>query len=201
MNKIIPFHKEIKFNDMIGEIISIALDNNLEFIDSYTISGDLIVRGTNKIGDIEEDFSYSIPTSISVDDKYDTSKAKILVDDFYYEIVNDDILKLKIDLILDDLSFKEQEIEPVIETVDYDIRENDQVEEEKEEEKDLVSDLFKETNPEKDYSIYRVYVVVEGDTLSKILEKYNITSEELSHYNDIDNIKPGTKLIIPSVDE
>ncbi len=201
MNKIIPFHKEIKFNDMIGEIISIALDNNLEFIDSYTISGDLIVRGTNKIGDIEEDFSYSIPTSISVDDKYDTSKSKIMVDDFYYEIVNDDILKLKIDLILDDLSFKEQEIEPVIETVDYDIRENDQVEEEKEEEKDLVSDLFKETNPEKDYSIYRVYVVVEGDTLSKILEKYNITSEELSHYNDIDNIKPGTKLIIPSVDE
>ena len=34
-----------------------------------------------------------------------------------------------------------------------------------------------------------------------VIEKYNITSEELSHYNDIDNIKPGIKLIIPSVDE
>lgn len=195
MNKIIPFNKEIKFNDNIGEITSIALDEDLKFLDSYTISGDLIVRGSHKDNDIEEDFFYPIPTTITVDNKYDTSNAKIMVDDFYYEILNDDTLKVKIDLILDNLSFKENKIEPVeLETK----IERDEIKEEKEVK---VEDLFKETNPNKEYSIYRVYVIVEGDTLSKILEKYNITSEELSHYNDIDNLKPGVKLIIPSVDE
>ena len=199
MNKIIPFNKEIKFDDVIGEITSIALDDTLKFSDAYTITGDLIVRGCHKYGDIEEDFSYPIPATISVDNKYDTSKAKISVDDFYYEIINDDTLKVKIDLILDDLFFKEEKIEPIMEKIEID--ERDDLEEElvKEEE---VTDLFKENdNEEKEYSIYRVYVVCEGDTLSKILEKYNITSEELSHYNDINDIKPGMKLIIPSTDE
>ena len=176
MNKIIPFNKEIKFDDMIGE-------------DSYTISGDLIIKGTHKYGDIIEDFSYPIPTTISVDDKYDTSKAKIIVDDFYYEIINDDTLKIKIDLILDELLFKEKEIPPVIEEIKY------------EEEPIISEDDLLHDNEEKEYSIYRVYMVMEGDTLSKILEKYNITSEELAYYNNLDNIKPGVKLMIPSIDE
>ena len=198
MNKIIPFNKEIKFNESIGEITSILIDDNLKFIDSYTINGDLIVKGSHRIGDIEEDFSYSIPTSITVDDKYDTTKATITVDDFYYEIINDDTLKVKIDLILDNLFFKEKEIEPINEDVLYD-------EIEIPEEPNLVNatkeELEIETPTIKEYSVYRVYVVVEGDTINKILEKYKITSEELSHYNDINNIKPGVKLIIPSVDE
>lgn len=193
MNKIIPFNKEIKFNETIGEITSILIDNTLEFFDSYSITGDLIVKGSHRIGDIEEDFNYSIPTTITVDDKYDTSEAKIILDDFYYEIVNEDILKVKIDLILDNLSFKENRVEPLNEEVIYD----EIIPEEKEEEPDIISD----TLVDKEYSVYRVYVVVEGDTLNSILEKYNITSEELSYYNDINNIKPGIKLIIPSIDE
>ena len=191
MNKIIPFNKEIKFNESIGEITSIALDDTLKFKDSYTITGELIVRGCHKYGDIEEDFSYPIPSTISVDKKYDTSKAKIRVDDFYYEVINDDTLKVKIDLILDDLFFKEEEIKPIIEEIKPEERETEEE----------INEVKEENDEEKEYSIYRVYIVCEGDTLSKILEKYNITSEELSHYNDLDNIKPGTKLIIPSTDE
>ena len=182
MNKIIPFNKEIVFNDNIGEITSIKVNDDLIFKDDYTITGELIVEGSHKYGDIEEDFSYSLPTTIAVDKKYDTSNSKIMVDNFYYEIINDNTLKVKIDLILENLLFKEEVKEDVIEPIEVDIKE--------------------ETNtPDKDYSVYRVYVVCEGDTLNKILEKYNITSEELSHYNNIDNIIPGVKLIIPSVDE
>ena len=197
MNKIIPFNKEIKFNESIGEITSILIDNNLKFIDSYTISGDLIIKGSHKIGDIDDDFNYSIPTMVTIDDKYDTSKAKITVDDFYYEIINDDTLKIKIDLILDNLSFKERMVEPIKEEIDFEeieVPEEEIVKEEQE-----ITNT--ETPIDKEYSIYRVYVVVEGDTLNNILEKYKITSEELSYYNDINNIKPGVKLIIPSVDE
>ena len=143
--------------------------------------------------DIEEDFSYPIPTSIAVDDKYDTSKTKISIDDFYYEIINDDILKVKIDILLDNLYFKEQEIKPVTKEVNVDTLRDEEVKEE--------IDLFKETPIEKDYSIYRVYLVTNNDSLEDILEKYHVTKEELSYYNDINNIKPGMKIIIPSVDE
>ena len=208
MNKIIPFNKDIKFNENIGEITSIALDDTLTFKDSYTISGDLIVRGCHKNLDMEEDFSYALPTHIAVDHKYDTSKAKITVDDFYYEIINDNTLRVKIDLILDDLYYKEEVIEPLERDVLIDEVDKEEVKEINENKKmneeaktsDTI-DLFKEGEGEKEYSIYRVYLVNADDTLDKILNKYQITKEELSYYNDLDNLKPGIKLIIPSSDE
>ena len=211
MNKIIPFNKDIKFNESIGEITSIALDDKLSFDDSYTISGELIVKGSHKNGEFEEDFSYSLPTQIAVDSKYDTSKSKISVDDFYYEIIGDDTLRVKIDLILDDLYYKETRIEPLISNItttdieNIDKEELDSVEDsldlqDKAKDEDITN-LFKETPNEKEYSIYRVYLISSDDTLDKILDKYKISKEELSHYNDLDNLKPGVKLIIPSVDE
>ena len=209
MNKIIPFNKEIKFNENIGEITSIALDDTLEFKDSYTIGGELIVKGTHKYNNLEEDFSFPIPTGITVDEKYDTSKAKIMVDDFYYEIINDNILKVKIDLILDNLFFKQEEIKPLIQEIET---EKDELREKNDAEiteiiKDNLLNEEKDSNEEKDnieekeYSIYRVYIITDDDTLEKILEKYHVTKEELSYYNDLDNFKPGLKLIIPSVNE
>lgn len=110
MNKIIPFNKDITFSNGIGEITSIALDDTLSLVDSHSIKGDLIVRGCNKFGDIEDEFSYSMPVDITIDSKYDTSKCSINIDDFYYEIMNENILKVKIDLILDDLFYQEQEV-------------------------------------------------------------------------------------------
>jgi len=195
MNKIVPFKKEIKFNENIGEITSIALDDTLKFKDSNTIVGDLIVRGCHKYNDIEDSFSYPLPTTITVDDKYDTKETKIMIDDFYYEIVNDDTLIVKIDLVLDNLKFKENEIVPIEEEIKFN-RDDEKIQEEI-----INEEIIQDNSNEKEYSVYRVYVVMEGDNLSKILEKYNITSEELSHYNDINNIKPGVKLIIPSLDE
>ena len=48
------------------------------------------------------------------------------------------------------------------------------------------------------YMTYYVYIVKEDDNIDKILNKYNVTKEELSLYNNIEDIKKGTKLIIPS---
>ncbi len=106
MKQIIPFHKEILFKTMIGEITSIALDHTLAFTTSDTIEGDFIVSGTYKMTEasqIEEDFSYPISVDVAIDDKYDTKNAKIAIDDFYYEIINDEILKVNIDLLIDGL--------------------------------------------------------------------------------------------------
>ena len=51
---------------------------------------------------------------------------------------------------------------------------------------------------EDEFVTYRVYKVMEGDTLDSILSKYNITKEMLADYNNIESIVPGDKLIIPT---
>ena len=196
MNKIIPFSKEIEFDTNIGEIVSIALDDNLSFTDPLTIKGEFVVRGSNKIDDREEDFSFNIPVLIGVDDKYNTEKTKIMIDDFYYEIVSDKVLRVKIDVMLDNIFYNEKE-----EIMEINSLREDTVKEVDNEPKKDVIDLFKEDNDTKEYSIYRVYMVNDTDTIESILNKYHITMEDLSEYNDLSNLKSGSKLIIPSVDE
>ena len=51
------------------------------------------------------------------------------------------------------------------------------------------------------YTTYYVYIVKEEDTIDKILIKYGITKEAFEDYNDITNIKPGDKVIIPKTSE
>ena len=223
MNKIIPFNKDITFNNSIGEITSIALDDTLKLIDEYSIKGDLIVRGCNKVLDMENEFSYSMPVDITIDSKYDTSKCSISIDDFYYEIINENVLKVKIDLILDDLFYSDEPIkkeELVINSddridIDASLKKKDKewdvdVSLEKDDvnidfnfdnKKDEMEDLFKEMNEEKEYSIYRVYTVLENDSLESIMDKYKITRDDLADYNDLMVITPGMKLVIPSTDE
>ena len=55
---------------------------------------------------------------------------------------------------------------------------------------------------EKDtYLTYRVYIFKEEDTIEGVLEKYNITKEQLEDYNNLDEITAGTKLVIPSFND
>ena len=203
MNKIIPFNKDITFNDKIGEITSIALDDTLKFVDKYAIKGELIVRGCHKYLDKEEEFSYPLPVEISVDNKYNTEKATIMIDDF-----------IKIDLILDDLYYEEAQIEKEVRevTVDddkdkitfeevIDVNPTDEQSDTKKESNNVL-DLFKEVDDtNKEYSVYRVYTVTDNDTIDSILNKYKISKEDLLELNDLSNIQEGVKLIIPSIDE
>lgn len=58
--------------------------------------------------------------------------------------------------------------------------------------------LFNNLESGETYSTYHVYIVKEEDTIDKIMEKYNVSKEELSNYNDLNDIKPGDKVIIPT---
>lgn len=59
------------------------------------------------------------------------------------------------------------------------------------------TNIFEPTKEEK-YVTYRVYKVEETDNVDTIINKYGITKEMLADYNDIENIKPGDKLVIPT---
>ncbi len=115
MKKIVPFTKELMFKTKIGEITSIALDNTLT-LDGDFVSGEFVVSGTYKLleeSQIEEEFKYNIPVDISIDSKYETKNCSVSIDDFSYEIINEEKLKVNISVMLDDLDIKEDPIEEI----------------------------------------------------------------------------------------
>lgn len=120
MKQIIPFVKDVSLDTRISEITSIALEHNLQMENSDSIVGEFTVSGKYKINDIsvnEEVFEKEIPFDITLDDKYDASKVQIDIDDFYYEIINDEILRIHIDVLANNLVYY-KEPEPQIEEIE-----------------------------------------------------------------------------------
>ena len=108
MKQIIPFVKDLKFSTRLCEITSIALEHNLQMENNDSIVGAFIVSGKYKINDIsvnEEVFENEIPFDITLDDKYDASKVIIDIDDFYYEIINEEVLRVHIDVVANNLVY------------------------------------------------------------------------------------------------
>ncbi len=197
MHEIVSFSKEIEFKNMIDKITSISLDHTLALEDSNNIRGDFIVSGSYKMtaaSQIENKFSYKIPVDIEVDSKYDLSNLVIDIDDFTYEIIDEEILKVKIDLLLDKLEIKEK-------LVLDDIKKNDYSD-------DLVvgDDLFMEKSEKKDLSI----PITDRDSNIDIIDSNendlesndDLTKEVDNAFNKINNeIKMNTNNIDISCDD
>ncbi|MEG2351379.1 MAG: LysM peptidoglycan-binding domain-containing protein [Bacilli bacterium] len=112
MKQIIPFIKDLSFNTKISEVTSIALEHNLKMENNDSIIGEFIISGNYKINEIsvnEEEFNHNVDFDITLDDKYDVTKVKIDIDDFYYEIINDSILRIHIDVMVDNLIYIKEE--------------------------------------------------------------------------------------------
>ena len=54
-------------------------------------------------------------------------------------------------------------------------------------------------NTDETYATYSVYILREDDNLEEVIAKYKTNREILAKYNDLDNLKVGSKLIIPVV--
>ena len=113
-----------------------------------------------------------------------------------------DKMAVNIDVLLDNLEEKE-EVRTVIEP---EVKKEVKAEEKKEvplETKDEVRENFLNSlNVTEAYRTYKVYIIREGDTLNSILERFQVTKEDLEAYNDISNITVGLKIIIPTtIDE
>ena len=227
MKNIIPFKKDVIFKTNLSEITSISLEHTLTLKDN-TVSGEFIISGEYKVSDKSnsvEPFELNIPFEIMIDERYDSKGSTIDIDDFYYEIINNNVLSISIDVLIDKLKEK-----PVVEIEDF-IEEDKHLEildtedriceQEKEEcmeennnldnniidEKELleesstekINSLFNQFNSDSDvYVTYNVFILREGDNIDSILDKYGITIDELKEYNDISDLKIGDKLIIPN---
>ena len=253
MKQIIPFKKELPFKTKVSDITSISLERKIEILDSGIITGTFYITGDYKMneGSINrDDFSFELPFDITLDPRYDTATVKSDIEDFYYDIINNDTLKVNIDLFVE-AEYKEDEKEEVISDSNLEDREGDKeditedknaIEEEKEEDSSssgededstkldrtsnnvaiedtrgvdnkievedsvdrddsLVGDLFSNLDDTESYTTYYVYVVKEEDTIDKIISLYGVTKEDIGSYNDITNITPGDKIIIPKMND
>lgn len=259
MKKIVSFEKELDFPSMIGEVTSISLDHTLEFIDQNSVAGEFKINGTYKMTEastLEENFHYDIPVDITLVEAFDLDSVKVSIDNFYYEVVNDDILKCNIDVLIegveevvvleqseeepideevkeiekiqseeldvrecdgDDLDSKEIEVEELQETEGFAFKpveevkplNKDKKEEIHEEEimesnetevtQNHISSLFEAfESTEETFKTYSIYILRKDDTIENIMDKYEVTREELSDYNDLSNLEIGSKLIIPA---
>lgn len=276
MKKLVPFTKEIEFKTMISKVTSISLEHTLRVEKDNLISGYFILEGTYKMtqaSQIDEEFSYKIPVDIELDEKYDTSNITLDIDDFTYEVIDEEKMKLNITLCIDNIEEKEVvlPVEDVIE--DFDALELEDKNSGNRESKNdgVLDDLFLDTSKKvplefdskkeiveeseqnntdntiinnaesvetsneliyedntsnnntnndtnkpqmvnnnvssifssfKDnietYKTYSVYIMKEEDTIDVVLQKYGVTREELEEYNDMSDIKTGSKIIVPS---
>jgi stage VI sporulation protein D len=273
MKKVVPFTKTISFRTMIAEITDIEVNHTLALNENREVVGDILVDGKYKMTDasqIEEEFHYKLPFTIDIDEKYNLDNLEIIISDFYFEIINEEDLKINVEIEMDGieenklpkLEEKKESLEEVSEVLDTEEdfvrnKEDDilipvEIEEKKEKlevpqnnplhklaeeiKKDILTEdiplvevtkqeakkeIKKETtsvkqekdnntsstnmssifsslaSSEETFSTYYVYMVRETDTIESIIDKYQTTKEELQNYNDLTNVKVGSKLIIP----
>ena len=236
MKQIIPFKKELLFKTKVSEITSISLEHSLSLTNDDLISGEFIITGDYKMTDASinrEKFIFNLPFDIALDSRYDDKNLVIDIDNFYYEVINNEFLNVNIDVYIEGEKIKEEiekdDTPPVITLIPP--KETNQsllkpIELPKEDERNLEENFFdmnidyqkpefvnldsinlNNTNDEFNifdnidnsdtYVTYHVYIVKETDTIDTKTEKYNVKKESISLYNNIENIKPGTKLIIP----
>ena len=241
MKQIIPFKKELLFKTKVSEITSISLEHTLSLKNDDLISGEFIVSGDYKMteGSINREvFNFRLPFDIALDSRYNVDNIIIDIDNFYYEIVNNESLQVNIDVyiegekIIEEIKEEKEEIleESLIEDKTIEVLSNKDERNNHEEIEDLFKEeytpavelnkpkqlvmeveneyeeknefnIFQNIDNSDTYVTYYVYIVKEEDTIDKILEKYNTTRDSIACYNNLDNIKPGTKLIIPSNNE
>lgn len=189
MKNIIPFKKDVIFKTNLSEITSISLENTLNLKDD-TISGDFIISGDYKVSDKSttvEPFDLKLPFEIVLDDRFETDRATVDIDDFYYEIVNNNVLSVSIDVLVDHLQEKPLiEIEDLVDVTPVrEVLESEDNIMDKEEIREIV-----ETNNEERCIEPEEVIEVKNEKIEEVEEKINsifnngsFDSEEYVTYN------------------
>ena len=226
MNCKIPFTKDIDFEKKVSEITSISLEHETK-VEEDTLKGNFIVSGDFKSHEVsvnKEPFSYILPFEIDLAEDIDRDTIEFMIEDFTYEIVDNTILRINIDFNVI-ASLKEKEEEPNEEEVLFQDASNAFLEEEEvldeDERKEPLIEGVKEVLEEqkeevrecddtiinsnksdgKEYATYHIHMVSDGESIETICTMYNSNLNILQDYNDLANITPGDKLIIPENNE
>ena len=216
MNCIIPFTKDVKFKSNIAEILSVSLEhdytaNETEVLGNFTISGEY---KTHEVSVNKEHFEYVLPFSVNMTNKIDTNSVNFEVQDFTYEVIDNDTLRVNIEYSINADEVKEEETlfkqveEPTLDNLldEIDREVEKETKEEKTEERDISEEakntILNSINDNDDvYVTYHIHEMKETDTVESICLKYNTSDAILGEYNDLSTLTLGDKIIIPEINE
>ena len=168
-----------------------VLIEGLEKVDIDVIEEDSEeVLEEEKLEDTKEDVREEKSSSAEVlDDAMAEDDIEVLKTE--NEEINDDALPN-----FDDVSNKinlEEETVSLNKSADVEVKTNN------ENNKEVMDSIFESfANTEETYATYSVYILREDDNLEEVMAKYKTNRETIAEYNDLDNLKIGTKLIIPT---
>ena len=173
MKQIIPFKKDLPFKTKVSEITSISLERELKVDDEGIVSGVFHITGDYKMneGSINrESFSFDLPFDITLDPRYDIETVTSDIEDFYYDVENEDTLKVNIDLFVEAEYLPEKELEEVRKVPDEltlpdEYPEDLQIESKEDIEAKNIMDAFKEE------VIEPTPVIIEKNFMNKIEEQ------------------------------
>lgn len=215
MNLVIPFTKDIKFKNSIAQILSVSLEHDYtanmeEVLGNFTVSGEY---KTHEVSVNKESFEYVLPFSVNLTNKIDTDSVSFEVEDFTYELIDNDTMRVNIEYSIKATEIKEEplfkeiedeELDDILKDITTDERnevENVDVKEESipNETKNVILDNIKKD--EEVYVTYRIHEVKENDTIESICTKYNVLESTLKEYNDLSTLSLLDKIIIPDINE
>ena len=231
MKQVIPFVKEIVFDTNIASMVSISLEHE-DYIDGTDVSGEFFVYGEYKVSnDTTEVLSFKevIPFNLMIPDNLIHDTVSVDIDDFTYEILNNNTIKVCIDLYLMGEEIVIRDKDDVRDLKDiYEIENDDLVDVDMEDinigkgnvsvdDVNIENNINVENNVEVnnttnnieinnmevnevgEYIIYHIHIVKEGETLEHIVNQYDTNIEIVKEYNDISKLSVGDKIIIPEI--
>lgn len=206
MNITIPFAKDIKFNSNIAEVSSISLEHDYT-VNEHELLGNFVVTGEYKTHEVsvnKEAFEYVLPFQVELtNERIDRDSIDFLIENFTYEIIDNDILRVNIEYKVNAMELTEDREEIVIEPEELILEPQEQeIEEEEreviEDEKDVVMNSIVEEN---NYVTYNIHILKDNENIDMVCNMYKAPKELVEEYNDINNLNIGDKIIIPQIDE
>ncbi len=229
MKETIEFKKDCMLKTYVSSISDITLSHDYQILeDTIEGYFDVAGSYKATMSSVEtEDFFYTIPFTIALSSLIDKDSINLSIHDFNYE-TEKDVLHLKMVLDMEYTKLPEEvNNEEIEDTEENEMEEVNDVINDYINEKDLLSPkdfhdevmldkttTIKETNneitennmktifnnvTEEEFSKFKVYIMREEDTLDSILLKYNVKMDEITEYNDVENIHVGDKIIIPII--
>lgn len=186
----IPFTIEIPDNLDKDSITIEISDFAYDMVDDskITVHIELELEGNEIVQEVEEDELVDVPV----------------------EVDSEEILKMMEERKEEEAEKKQDEEDEEIqeEFIEEDLKENPT---ENDEERDKVQEieivkesedvLMQNIDKDSEYTTYHIHMVKEGETVETICTMYNSNINLLMDYNDLSNLTPGEKILIPSENE
>ncbi|MBR1413043.1 MAG: LysM peptidoglycan-binding domain-containing protein [Bacilli bacterium] len=187
MDYVVPYTKELTFDNKVAEITTISLEHKID-IENGELNGTFIVSGEYKIHELsvnKEKFKFDLPFYIELGDRVDEESVDFNIDDFTYDIVEDNVVKVNIEFSVRADRLLDEEREEIFDEV----KDVETPEELIEENNDIVNEIKEELEVS---VIEEQREEVEEEPIKKMEENIESENEMIEEDTRLDDVTKNT---------